>query len=161
MSDVDKQDLVADTIAFKSYVGIIGNIFAIQLFISPITLMIKLYKNQEDPLKVPYLIIMMNIMNCVLWFSFGIITSDIFLGVCNGVGFSSNLIYLCLFFIYKFSKDLKNALIYSALAVISVLFILVLYSFVFKSQGVAEYSAMFFNIFLYAAYGPKIVILIN
>jgi len=157
MSDLDKLDLVADTAAFKSYVGIIGNIFAMILFIAPITLMIKLHKKQVDPQRVPYLIMMMNIMNCVLWLSYAIITSDIFLGVCNGVGFFFNIIYLCLYFFYRYRKDYKTALLYNALAVISTLFILVLFSFVFKSQGVAQYSAMIFNIWMYAAPGQKLV----
>lgn len=158
MSEVETLTPAADTVAFKSYVGILGNIFAMLLFIAPITLMIKLHKRQVDPLNVPYLIMLMNIMNCVLWLSYGIITSDIFLGVCNGVGFGFNIVYLCLYFIYRFRKDLKNALIYDALAVISTTFILVLYAWVFKSQGVAQYSAMIFNIFMYAAPGQKLVI---
>ena len=157
MSQIDKLDPVADTVALKSYVGIIGNIFAMVLFIAPITLMIKLHKKQVDPLKVPYLVMLMNIMNCVLWLSYGIITSDIFLCVCNGVGFSFNIVYFCLYFIYRYRKDFKNALVYCSLAVISTLFILILFAWVFKSQGVAQYSAMIFNIFMYAAPGQNLV----
>jgi len=157
----DNQNAIADTVAFKSYVGIIGNIFAMLLFIAPITLMIKLHKNQVDPLKVPFLVMMMNIMNCVLWLAYGILAKDIFFMVCNGVGYSLNLIYLCLYFIYRWRKDFKQALVFCALSVISAMFILVLIAFVFLSKGAAQYSAMIFNIFMYAAPGQKIVSLFH
>lgn len=160
MSEQPKIEPVDGLVTLKTYVGAIGNIFAIILFISPITLMIKLHKKQIDPLKVPWLIILMNIMNCILWLSFGIITEDIFLCVCNGVGFGLNIIYICLYFIYRYRQELKLAFVYCSLAIISTAFILLFYAFVLKSQGVAQYSAMLFNVFMYAAPGQRIVNLI-
>jgi len=146
-----------DLTIFKNWVGLIGNIFAIIFFVAPISLMMKLKKKEQDPKNTPYLIMMMNIMNCVLWLSFGYLIDDYFIIFGNAIGLFLNLIYLGLYFYFRFES---KANLYVFLNIISIAVALSLFLFlscVLKNEDLAKYSAMVFNILMYASPGQKIV----
>ena len=148
-----------DFTQFKNLLGLFGNIFAIFFFISPIADMKKLHKKEKDPKDVAYLIMIMSIMNCVLWLSYGILKTDdkFFICLANGIGFPVNVIYLCLFFLYYNDRSCGKALIYIIPTLLVSGGILGVLAFVVKISEVCQYSAMVFNIFMYGSPGQNIV----
>lgn len=156
MSDLKENPF--DFTIFKNWVGLLGNILSIIFFFSPISLIIKVHKGYLSPNNTPYLIMMMNIMNCVLWLSFGILHDEFFLLFCNAVGYSLNSIYLGLFFIYWFKKKIWLIVFLIILSLGISLSCLFFLTYVFKALYVAKYSAMIFNVLIYIAPGQKIVI---
>ena len=146
-----------DFTIFKNLVGLAGNIFAIIFFITPALLMIKLHRKEQDPLKTPYFMMIMNIMNCVLWFSYGILKNDFFIKLANGIGFPLNTIYLCIYFFYRSEKNLMKSLTFIVPTIILGGAIFSILTYLVVSQDVSKYSAMVFNIFMYGAPGQKIV----
>lgn len=148
-----------DFTQFKNLLGLAGNILAITFFIAPISLMRKLHKREQDPKDIPYFIMLMSIMNCVLWVSYGILkTADkFFILLANGIGFPINLFYLCLYFFYKADRDCGKSLMYILPSIICSCGILALFTWGIKIIEVAQYSAMIFNIFMYGSPGQNIV----
>lgn len=146
-----------DFTKFINWLGLMGNIFAIIFFIAPISLMVKLHKKEQDPAKIPYLIMIMNVMNCFLWFSYGILIEDFFIMLANGIGYPTNLIYLCLFFFYKADRNFLKSLGFILPSIILSGALFAALAFWIKIQDVSKYSAMVFNIFMYGAPGQNIV----
>ena len=142
---------------FINWLGLLGNIFAIIFFIAPISLMIKLHKREQDPGKIPYLMMIMNVMNCFLWFSYGILINDFFVMLANGIGYPINMIYLCLFFFYKYERNCLKSMVYILPSIIVSGGLFALLAFYIKNEDVSKFSAMFFNIFMYGAPGQNIV----
>jgi uncharacterized protein with PQ loop repeat len=148
-----------DFTQFKNLLGLFGNIFAIFFFISPISLMRQLHNRQKDPKDIPYLVMIMSIMNCVLWLSYGILkTSDkFFICLANGIGFPINLIYLCLYFFYRSDRDCAKSLLLIAPTLVLSGGLFAVLTYVLKISEVCQYSAMVFNIFMYGSPGQNIV----
>jgi len=142
---------------FINMLGLFGNIFAIIFFIAPISLMIKLHKKEVDPIKIPYLIMLMNVFNCFLWLSYGVLINDFFLKLANGIGYPVNLIYLCLFFYYKEDSNYFKSLIFIFPSIIISGGLFVLLAYVIEDKNISRYSAMIFNILMYSAPGQNIV----
>jgi len=142
---------------FQDWLGLLGNIFAIIFFILPIFQMIKLHKKIEDPKNVAYLMMIMNVMNCFLWLSYGILKNDFWVMLANGIGYPTNMIYLCVFFFYYFDRNFFKSLIYILPSIIlsGGLFAILTYAIV--SEDLSKYSACVFNVFMYGAPGQKIV----
>lgn len=155
MSDLKENPF--DFTIFKNWVGLLGNIIAIIFFISPITLMRKLFNNEISAYKIPYLILMMNVMNCVLWLSFGILNNDFFIIFGNAIGYVLNSIYLGIFFYFMFNKKILYMTFFNIVSLGITLSCLILLAFVLKLTELAKNSAMIFNILMYGAPGQKIV----
>ena len=75
-------------VMFYDFVGYIGNAFALFFFFSPLKDMYGLFKGTQDVNKLPYLIFIFNILNCVLWVVYGILPcvmkAPIY--ICNSIG---------------------------------------------------------------------------
>jgi len=141
----------------KTVVGWIGNALALFFFFSPAVRMWQLIKEKIQHTEISYLSFMANIMNCILWFVYGLKLHKSEIWFCNGLGGISNLIYL---FIFWFFFSGKNGLKYSGLTGGTIVFlhcIFCLFYYVFESEDVAGKSAMVFNILMYAAPGQKLV----
>ena len=148
-----------DFTLFKNWLGLAGNILAITFFVAPISLMKKLHKREQDPKDIPYLLMVMSIMNCVLWVSYGILkTSDkFFILLANGIGFPINLFYLCLYFFYRSERDCAKSLVYIIPSIIISTGIYAIFTYAIDIIEVSQYSAMIFNIFMYGSPGQNIV----
>jgi lipid-A-disaccharide synthase-like uncharacterized protein len=155
--DLFDNDIENDS--FKNILGISGNIIVLFFFFSPISFIKKLHKKEQDPKDVPYLIMVMTVMNCILWLSYGIIktTDRFFIILGNAIGFPINLIYLCLFFFYKNDRKLGKASLYIITSLIISLGIFFIFTYVIKIIEVSQFTAMFFNILMYAAPGQNLV----
>ncbi len=75
-------------VEFYDYVGYLGNAFALFFFFSPVKDMIGLFKGKEDVNNIPYLIFLCNILNCVLWVTYGFlpIVNKPPIYICNLIG---------------------------------------------------------------------------
>lgn len=144
---------------FKNILGLVGNILAISFFISPISLMTKLHKREMDPKDVPYLIMIMTILNCVIWITYGILKTDdkFFLLLANGIGYPLNLIYLCLYFFYKNDREIVKSSIYIVSSIVISAGLLALFTWGINIPDVSQYTAMTFNVLMFASPGQNIV----
>ena len=148
-----------DFTKFKNIFGLCGNIVVIFFFVSPISFIKKLHKREQDPKDVAYLIMVFTIMNCLLWLSYGVIkTNDrFFLILGNAIGFPLNLIYLCLFFFYKSERKFSKASLYIFPSIIISVGIFIIFYYLIKIKELSQFTAMFFNILMYAAPGQNLV----
>jgi len=153
------KDDAFDFTLFKNWLGLAGNILAIFFFIAPVSLMKKLHKKEQDPKDIPYFIMLMSIMNCVLWVSYGILKTDdkFFILLANGIGFPINLFYLCLYLFYRSDRDCGKSLTLILPSIIVSCGILAIFTYAINIIEVSQYSAMVFNIFMYGSPGQNIV----
>ncbi|KAK7354821.1 hypothetical protein VNO80_20329 [Phaseolus coccineus] len=82
------------------FVGVIGNIISILMFLSPVPTFWKIikHKSTEDFSSLPYIC---TLLNCSLWTYYGIIKSGEYLvATVNGFGILVEIIYIILFLIY-------------------------------------------------------------
>lgn len=82
------------------FVGVIGNIISILMFLSPVPTFWKIMKNRstEDFSSLPYIC---TLLNCSLWTYYGIIKAGEYLvATVNGFGILVEIIYIILFLIY-------------------------------------------------------------
>ncbi|KAA8526118.1 hypothetical protein F0562_007782 [Nyssa sinensis] len=96
--------------AFRTVVGILGNIISLILFTSPVPTFIRIWKkgSVEQYSPVPYLA---TLINCGLWVLYGLPVvhpNSILVVTINGSGFVIELVYLFLFI--KYSQDQKKRL---------------------------------------------------
>ena len=87
------------------FLGIIGNILSIIFFLSPILIMVNLIKTGETK-TVPSLLFMFTLLNCELWFIYGVQEDSWEIYICNFIGLLLNTIYLNLFCVYL--KNMKT-----------------------------------------------------
>lgn len=153
--DIDPFDFTK----FQNLLGLCGNFFAIFFFISPITLMRQLHKREKEPKDVAFLVMIMSIMNCVLWVSYGILKEKdkFFIILANGLGLPVNLIYMSFFWYYYSERNFGKSLLFILPTWILCGAIFGVLTFVVKVGTVAQYSAMVFNIFMYGSPGQNIV----
>jgi hypothetical protein len=144
---------------FKNILGLIGNILAISFFASPISEMRKLHKKEQNPNDTPYLIFVMSILNCAIWISYGILKTDdkFFLLLANGIGYPLNLIYLCLYFYYRNDRECAKSSLYIFPSILISLGIIALFTWGINVIVVSQYTAMTFNVLMFAAPGQNIV----
>ncbi|OIW21625.1 hypothetical protein TanjilG_06783 [Lupinus angustifolius] len=82
------------------FIGVIGNIISILLFLSPVPAFIRIikHKSTEDFSSIPYIC---TLLNCSLWTYYGLIKSGEYLvATVNGFGIVVETIYLTLFIIF-------------------------------------------------------------
>ncbi|KAK7289913.1 hypothetical protein RIF29_03948 [Crotalaria pallida] len=82
------------------FVGVVGNIISILLFVSPVPAFLRIIKHRstEDFSSIPYIC---TLLNCSLWTYYGLIKSGEYLvATVNGFGIVVETIYLVLFLIY-------------------------------------------------------------
>ncbi|XP_016471951.1 bidirectional sugar transporter SWEET7-like [Nicotiana tabacum] len=87
-------------------VGVIGNVIALILFLSPLPTFIRIWKNKsvEQFSPIPYLA---TFVNCGLWVLYGVPwvqPNSILVVTINGTGLGIEIVYLTLFFLYSDRK---------------------------------------------------------
>jgi len=138
--------------------GWVGTALALFFFISPCTLMWQLIKGTKKIQDIPWMILIANSANCILWTAYGAPqgTEKTQVWVCNGIGTLINLIYMIIYFIHLVEKKPLLSIGVSILITgITVGIFFIFYEFVnFEATGKV---AMIFNIIMYAAPSQKIV----
>lgn len=78
------------------YMGIIGNVISVLMFLSPVSTFIRIVKNRstEDFESLPYVC---TLLNSSLWTYYGIINDEILVSTVNGFGVVVEIVYVALF----------------------------------------------------------------
>ncbi len=155
---------------FQIVAGWLGNALALFFFISPIFLIINLYKEKIKAKDVPYILLIANVMNCVLWTAYGVLKNDNQVWIINGTGGVLNVIWLCIYWVFFFEYNYR---IYIPAQIASIYFVFTVWENFFwlfpnAGQGTEEEKndfainiagnvAMVFNIIMYASPGQKIL----
>ncbi|XP_021767825.1 bidirectional sugar transporter SWEET4-like [Chenopodium quinoa] len=143
--------------AIRFAAGIIGNITALFLFLSPLPTFIGIYKKKTvgQYSSVPYLA---TFVNCMLWVVYGlpfIHPNSILVVTINGAGFFIELIYLILFVIYS---DKKNKLKIVLIAIVEIIIVGIMTALVLilthttkRRSSIVGMIAIVCNIMMYAS----------
>jgi hypothetical protein len=136
--------------------GWIGTALALFFFISPVTLMWGLIKKTVDINNIPWILLIANTGNCILWAAYGFLLDKTQVWVCNSIGSVINVIYMCIYFIHLVNKKPLESVgvVVLTIGIPAGIFFL-FYQFV--SDDVTGKVAMVFNIIMYAAPSQKIV----
>jgi len=143
--------------ALKLTVAWTGNALALFFFFSPAVKIYSLMKEKISHSEFSYLALMANIMNCLLWFVYGFRRGVVEIWIVNMIGGLMSLLYLVIFWFYFCNKNPFKFLgsVFTTLAVLGGIFSLFLWGF--DDFEVAGYTAMVFNVIIFAAPGQKLV----
>ncbi|XP_047306724.1 bidirectional sugar transporter SWEET4-like [Impatiens glandulifera] len=141
----------------RTAVGLLGNVIALMLFMSPVPTFLAIYKKKsvEQYSPVPYIA---TIVNCALWVVYGlpiVHPHSLLVVTINGAGFCIQLIYLFIFVIYS-NKRMRLrvvSVVLAEMAFVAVLAVLVLnltHSTKLRSTIIGS-ICMVGNIFMYAS----------
>ncbi|PHU28098.1 Bidirectional sugar transporter SWEET5, partial [Capsicum chinense] len=140
-------------------VGVIGNIIALVLFLSPLMTFVRIWKSKsvEQFSPIPYLA---TFVNCALWVLYGlpmVQPHSILVITINGTGLGIEIVYLMLFFLYS---DRKQRIKVILIVVVEIIFVAVLafcvLTFVHKDEikkraAIVGSICMVGNILMYAS----------
>lgn len=94
-------------LALVDLLGAVGNICAIVYFVVPALIIYEMIQTHESN-KVPYMVFVSTIMNCLSWTAYGIRLGFWPIYLCNSLGIIANSVYLSIFFLHldiaKFKK---------------------------------------------------------
>ena len=151
---------------FQDIAGWVGNVLALFFFFSPAIGMYELIKRKREFSTIPYLSLIANTMNCLLWCVYGLKKEEPIIYVCNSIGGVTNIIYLVIFWYFFVGEKVVKylgmlaATFLSLGAIFSLCYFLGdIFSGLEKSTeiDIIGYAAMVFNIIMYAAPGQKLV----
>ena len=146
-----------NVVMIKSFLGIAGNIFDLSFFIAPVSIIKKLYYRQQKYEEIPYLLMLMTIFNCSLWLSYGLIINDSFLKIGNLIGAILNMIYLIIYFYYRWENNKTKFYLISFSVTFLFFSIWGIFTFFIKDANVSRFTAMIVTISVYGSPGQKIV----
>jgi|LauGreDrversion4_2_1035121.scaffolds.fasta_scaffold724495_2 solute carrier family 50 protein (sugar transporter) len=142
---------------FQIIAGWIGNALALFFFLSPAVVMLKLIKGEIEHKMIPYILLIANIMNCLLWFIYGMNLEDYQIYGCNGLGGVINVIYLTIFWYFFVEKKFIYYVMYVVGSYLLLFGIWAFFTFNKTDNEIVGIVAMVFNIIMYAAPGQKLV----
>jgi hypothetical protein len=146
-----------DKDTFQIIAGWIGNALALFFFLSPAIVMWKLIKEEIEHKMIPYILLIANIMNCLLWFIYGINKDDYQIYGCNGLGGFINVIYLTIFWYFFAEKKIIKYIIYLVGTYALLIGLWAFFTYSKVDNEIVGKIAMVFNIIMYAAPGQKLV----
>uniref|UniRef100_A0A7C9D6S7 Bidirectional sugar transporter SWEET n=1 Tax=Opuntia streptacantha TaxID=393608 RepID=A0A7C9D6S7_OPUST len=78
------------------YVGVIGNVISVLMFLSPVSTFIRIVKHRstEDFDSLPYV---STLLNSSLWTYYGLINDELLVSTVNGFGVLVEIVYVALF----------------------------------------------------------------
>jgi solute carrier family 50 protein (sugar transporter) len=133
-----------------NFLGILGNSFAIILFLLPIIIMKDMIKTKATN-HIPWLLFFFTILNCEFWMIYGLEIKAWPVYLCNGFGFVTNQIYLILFCIYLENTKLLQKLIYICLLLFSFSTIFVFFYYYIQNKELCGGIACTMNILMFAS----------
>ncbi|XP_043717289.1 bidirectional sugar transporter SWEET4-like isoform X2 [Telopea speciosissima] len=143
--------------AARTFVGILGNITAFILFLSPVPTFVQIWKKRsvEQFSAAPYLA---TLLNCMLWIVYGlplVHPHSMLVITINGTGFVIELTYVILFLLYSDGKKRLRVLVmlmveFGFVAFIAVHVLTLAHSFARRSLIVGS-VCVFFGTLMYAA----------
>ncbi|KAJ0961106.1 hypothetical protein J5N97_000921 [Dioscorea zingiberensis] len=148
---------MVSTDTIRTMVGLLGNVIALALFLSPLPTIRRIWKNKtvEQFSAVPYLA---TLLNCMLWVVYGLPLvhphSTLVLTI-NGSGMAIELFYVLMFIVYSDKKSRPRVLSMFAAELVFVMLVAVMvFLFVHTHQQrsmVVGVLCVFFGTMMYAA----------
>ena len=139
--------------------GWVGTCIALFFFISPCTLMYGLIVGKKTLVDIPWILLLANCANCILWTVYGLQQFDdkVQVWACNSVGSLINIVYLCIYFVHLVQKQPAQSfgIIVLTLGICTLIFMVF---YIYVKYEVVGVVAMVFNIIMYAAPAQRIVI---
>ncbi len=141
----------------KFVIGWIGNALALFFFFSPAIKVWALIKERIQHTEFSYFSLIANIMNCVLWFVYGLKLTTLEIWACNAIGGATSLIYLIVFWFYFNNKHILKFICFSLFTLALIFGIFALFYWQLDDPQYTGKTAMVFNIIMFAAPGQKFV----
>ena len=135
--------------------GWIGSVISIYFFIAPVFPFYKLIRGQIKLKDSPGVLLIFSVLNCILWFNYGLLLDRAQMYVTNGLGSAITLIFITIFIVF-FTKTkiyLAPLILLGLTALMIGISYLSYFIIYYKYVG---YSANVFNVCMYAATGEKI-----
>ena len=151
---VEKDDLVGQIF------GWIGTVIAIYFFIAPIVPIIQLIKTKITYKELPGLLLIFSLVNCILWADYGLNLELMQVYVCNISGSVITLVWIIIYIIYFSEKKVLKYLLLIFLFIILMSGFAFVFYYIINPQ-ITGYSAMIFNVLMFAAPGEKIVTVVK
>ncbi|ESQ38449.1 hypothetical protein EUTSA_v10029447mg [Eutrema salsugineum] len=142
----------------RKIVGVIGNIIALCLFLSPTSTFIRIVKKKsvEEYSPIPYLA---TLINCLVWVLYGlpmVHPNSTLVVTINGTGIVIEIVFLTIFFV--FSGRQKQRLVIAGVLAVEMVFVVILAVLVFTLQHTTNKRTMsvglvccVFNVMMYAS----------
>lgn len=129
-------------------VGLITNICAIIYALVPIGLLIKIHKKILKPNDTPYFVMMTLLIMGLFWISYGILKPDnkFFIIMINIFNYGFNLIYMSIYFYYRFERSFIKAILYSIPLYLGSAGLFAIFTYAIAIMNVSRYIAMTINI---------------
>lgn len=103
-------EVTEDTMA-ATIVGLIGSFLALTFFISPVVLFVESQKTKNLE-KIPFLLILTNIINTVLWSMYGLSRNQFSQYLCNLIGTAFNLAWFIWYLLlYYYNKNFEKLML--------------------------------------------------
>ena len=141
---------------FGEIMGWLGLTVSMYFFISPIVPYMKLMREKISYSDTPGVLLICSFMNCILWAAYGIRKEKQQVYLANSLGGSITLIWIVIFLIFYGKKIIWISGFY-CLFLIGVVSGINLLCFYIIPNDYVGYSAMVFNILMYAAPGEKMM----
>ncbi|KAJ0963105.1 hypothetical protein J5N97_028227 [Dioscorea zingiberensis] len=143
--------------AIRSVVGILGNVIALVLFLSPMPTFVRIWKNKsvEQFSPVPYLA---TLLNCMMWVVYGlpiVHPKSMLVITINGTGTVIELIYILLFLIFSNGKQRLRVfmmLLAEIIFVVGVALLVIALAHTYEKRSmIIGILCVFFGTMMYAA----------
>ena len=137
-----------------------ATIICIYFFLAPVVPFLQVLKGKLNYKDSPGVLLIMSFMNCILWADYGLVKNDFQVYFCNAIGGSTTLIWITIYLIYLGNQNVGLGLLYNVGLILVLVGIMLVFYFVVPLE-ITGYSAMIFNVLMYAAPGEKIYQVIN
>lgn len=147
---------MSDTL--KLTCGWIGATLSLFFFISPIVPIIKLCKKQIKVKEIPIVMFVCSVLNCTLWFSYGLFIEEHPVWVCNAIGALFTSFWIIIYFVFYVELQWLKAIIYNLLYCnfIGELYYIVHIIVGKEHNDIIGWIVMVINILMYASPGANI-----
>lgn len=124
---------------------------------SPFMLIFSLIRKKIPAKEVNWLVMIMNYLNCLIWFSYGIRQSKAQIIICNFIGLVLNLVYFLVFLLILLKKKKAKLSIAVMLFLVGSICIFLGFYSLIKSKSLISSIIIVINILMYVAPGAKIL----
>lgn len=138
--------------AWTGYLGWAGNGFSIFFFLSPFIQFSALIKGKVSIDVIPGVQLILNYMNCIIWVCYAVRKGLLPNAVCNIIGCSINIFWILIFLVFLGEKKCFKSIVYIFLFLDIAFQIFYIFFKIIPDIETVGYTAMIFNILMYA--GP-------
>ena len=154
-----ESDLVGDIFGWA------GTVISFVFFVTPIVPFIDLIKGKITYKETPGALLICSFMNCILWAVYGVKLERAQVYTANGLGMLITIVWIFIYLVYFSQKNVFKSIGFITLSIIIIAGIGSLFYFVVDPESdkadITGYTAMVFNVLMYAAPGEKIYTVIK